>query len=386
MNPFLLIRGELKRSLAAVLAMALVLALASSLGVTVSISERAIRQGVARAGDDFDLLIGAQGSPVQLVLGAVYLRPESLQLVPHSLLETVQKQQGVLWAAPLAFGDRWNDAPIIGTTADMVLLGGKRQLSEGRVFSAPHEAVVGAAVSLSMGKTFSPLHGQLPAVDSEHAHEHVRYTVTGRLPATGTPWDRAILVPVESIWEAHGLNATSSGYSALVVKPQSIAAAYRLRSFWTNNQFQGIFTGEVLTSLFATMGEIRNIMQYMAFSAEGVALCAALLAGFLAVSLRRKRLALLRALGAPGRYILVAVWLMVTLIIGMGGILGLILGRGTAQIIACLIQSGTGIVLPVALSLHEGMLFLGMLALGSLIALLPALASYRTSAGDTLRE
>ena len=385
MNPFLLIRGELKHSLGAALAIALVLALAASLGVTVSISERAIRQGMAQAGDDFDLLIGAQGSPTQLVLGAVYLRPEPLQLVPHSLLETVRNQKGVLWAAPLAFGDRWHDAPIIGTSSDMVLLGGKRQLSEGRVFSADHEAVVGASVPLGMGERFSPMHGQVATADTEQAHGHVRYTVTGRLPATGTPWDRAILVPVESIWKAHGLAVGSSGYSALVVKPQSIAAAYRLRSAWTNSQFQGIFTGEVLTSLFATMGEIRNIMQYMALSAEGVALCAALLAGFFAVSLRRKRLALLRALGAPGRYVIVTVWLSVTLTIGMGALFGLLLGWGTAQAIAALVQDSTGVALPVSLTHHEGLLFLGMLAAGSLIALLPALSSYRTSAGDTLR-
>lgn len=105
MNPFLLIRGELKRSLAAALAVALVLALAVSLGVAVSISERSIRQGMTQAGDDFDLLIGAQGSPAQLVLGAVYLRPEALQLIPGTALDNIQKQDGVLWAAPLAFGD-----------------------------------------------------------------------------------------------------------------------------------------------------------------------------------------------------------------------------------------------------------------------------------------
>ncbi|MFR4118068.1 MAG: hypothetical protein ACLT2T_03845 [Bilophila wadsworthia] len=75
MNPLMLIKGELRRSFGGILALALVLALSLSLGVGVSMTERAVRQGTARAGDAFDLLVGAQGSSVQLMLGAVYLRP-----------------------------------------------------------------------------------------------------------------------------------------------------------------------------------------------------------------------------------------------------------------------------------------------------------------------
>lgn len=69
MNPLMLIKGELRRSFGGILALALVLALSLSLGVGVSMTERAVRQGTARAGDAFDLLVGAQGSSVQLMLG-----------------------------------------------------------------------------------------------------------------------------------------------------------------------------------------------------------------------------------------------------------------------------------------------------------------------------
>lgn len=69
MNPLMLIKGELRRSFGGILALALVLALSLSLGVGVSMTERAVRQGTARAGDAFDLLVGAQGSSVQLSSG-----------------------------------------------------------------------------------------------------------------------------------------------------------------------------------------------------------------------------------------------------------------------------------------------------------------------------
>ena len=177
MNPLMLIKGELRRSFGGILALALVLALSLSLGVGVSMTERAVRQGTARAGDAFDLLVGAQGSSVQLMLGAVYLRPQSLPLVPGGAVTEILTQEGVVWAAPLAFGDRWNASPLVGTTTDMVTLGGNRTLAEGRAFAAQDEAVLGAGVPLRLGEAFSPMHGQVSASHNEHGH--VRYKAVG---------------------------------------------------------------------------------------------------------------------------------------------------------------------------------------------------------------
>ena len=283
MNPFLLIKGELKRSAGGVLAAALVLALACSLGVGVSVSERAIRQGMAKAGDDFDLLIGGRGSPTQLVLGTVYLRPENLPLLDGGALRRVRAQPGTAWAAPLAFGDRWNQTPLVGTSAELITLGGTRGLAEGRLFSGPREAVAGAAVPLRPGQAFIPAHGRI-AVPGSKVPEHESYTVVGRLPATGTPWDNVLLVPVEAVWAEHGLDpADEPGVSAVVVKPASVADAYKLRAAWNTLTTGAVFTGEVLTELFAALGGVSQIMQGMAACCQAVALGAALLAGFFAV-------------------------------------------------------------------------------------------------------
>ena len=166
MNPLMLIKGELRRSFGGILALALVLALSLSLGVGVSMTERAVRQGTARAGDAFDLLVGAHSS-VQLMLGAVYLRPQSLPLVPGGAVTEILTQEGVVWAAPLAFGDRWNASPLVGTTTDMVTLGGNRTLAEGRAFAAQDEAVLGAGVPLLLGEAFSPMHGQVSTTNTD---------------------------------------------------------------------------------------------------------------------------------------------------------------------------------------------------------------------------
>ena len=142
MNPLMLIKGELRRSFGGILALALVLALSLSLGVGVSMTERAVRQGTARAGDAFDLLVGAQGSSVQLMLGAVYLRPQSLPLVPGGAVTEILTQEGVVWAAPLAFGDRWNASPLVGTTTDMAATGLSRKAGHSPHRTKPYSARV----------------------------------------------------------------------------------------------------------------------------------------------------------------------------------------------------------------------------------------------------
>ena len=411
MNPLLFIKAVLRESGGWSIGMAVVLGLSLSLGITVSMTERAVRHGSARAGDDFDLLVGARGSSVQLMLGAVYLRPQALPLIPGATVAEALSQDGVVWAAPLVFGDRFGDAPLVGTTEALVTLGGKRQLAEGHCFTTLDEAVVGAGVPLAIGAEFSPAHGQIAG----HAHEHVHYRVSGRLPATGTPWDRAILVPAESVWAAHDLVPEHDvlhpgdafhnpllpvpGISAMVIKPASIAAAYRLRAYWqgvtreldTNIEslspdappkpgntvgMQGVFTGEVLTELFATLGDMRDVMQWMAWAAQCTALCAVMLAGGLLIGTCRKSLTLLRMLGAPRPYLLLGVWGLVSSSVVLGVILGLLAGWGAAELITLGLFRKTGIALTVALSATE-IRFAGLsLILGTACAFIPAFMVY----------
>ncbi|MFR0876042.1 MAG: hypothetical protein ACLSHC_16745 [Bilophila wadsworthia] len=189
--------------------------------------------------------------------------------------------------------------------------GGNRRM-EGRAL--PQDEAVLGAVSPAARRGVFPMHGQAP-IHNEHGH--VRYKAVGRLPETGTPWDNAILIPIESVWAVHdalpdaghglplghlfeGKGSPLPGVSAVVVKPESIAAAYRLRAFWQTAtlpdadgrpvNMQGVFTGEVLTELFATLGDMRDIMTGMAYAAQFVALCGVMLVGGMAVSMRKRML------------------------------------------------------------------------------------------------
>lgn len=389
MNPFVFLRGELRRSWGGVLALVLVLAFAGSLSPAVSVMERAIRAGMAHAADAFDLVIGARGSSVDLILGTVYLSEQALDLLPAGTMEAVKAQGGARWAAPLAFGDHWKEYPLAGTSEELVLLGGRRPLASGRVFADHDEAVVGAGVPLREGDTFEPGHGSVSSVipgEEEHGRHDHAFTVVGRMPPTGTPWDRAIVVPIEGLWAMHDAGDAAGRCSAVVVKPVTIADAYRLRAALNTPDSQAVFSGEVLTRLFATLEQTQKVMLLLASGAQAVAMAAALVAGFFAVAIRVREMALLRALGASRAFIALSVWLLVTFIMLAGCAAGLGLGCLMATAVSVWVQAQTGVSLTVSPGSQELLAALVSLLVGSAGAFLPAWFACRRAAGALLRS
>lgn len=409
-NPLPVVLADMRRTKAGVIAVALLIAVAVALGVAVSAQERALREGSARAADAFDLLIGAPGSPTQLVLSAVYLQPEPVELIDGRLLNELDADEGVVYAAPLAFGDFYRGHPIVGTTAAFVTRGGALAPSEGRGFAALYEAVVGADVPLAVGDRFEPLHGHPEVADPEHdTHEGSAYAVVGRLPAQDTPWDRAILVPVEAVWDVHALptgheeaahgheddaparlgppwEGVVPGVPAIVVEPASVADAYRLRAEYRTTETLALFPAEVLVQLYGLLGDARDLLALIAVATQALVVGAVLLAVFASLAQRRRQVAVLRALGAPRAYVFASVWSHVTLMIAAGAALGLALGWLGAWALAALLRAETGIRLPVTVTPGEVGLALALVAVGAALAVIPALATYRQPVSAGLRS
>jgi putative ABC transport system permease protein len=90
-----MVLADVRRSWTGAIAVLLLVALAVGLGVAVSMQERALRQGSARAADPFDLLIGAPGSEAQLVLTSVYLQPAAPDLIDGRILAELEDDERV---------------------------------------------------------------------------------------------------------------------------------------------------------------------------------------------------------------------------------------------------------------------------------------------------
>jgi putative ABC transport system permease protein len=395
MNPLLIIKSTILRHRGTYLLFVLLVAVATAIGVGITAQEAALRIGSARAADKFDLVIAAPGSETDVVMAAIYLRPGTVPLLQPSVVAKAFADPHATIAAPLGFGDSFRGSPIVGSVAAFVDYpsGG---LQDGRVFAAESEGVVGAATPVAIGESFHPVHGlhDEDDDDEEEHHEHQNtITVVGRMKPTGTPWDNSVIVPIEAVWRVHGLPTGHAeaetrigppfeadrvpGVPAIIIKPDTLAAAYGLRNAYRTPLSMAFFPAEVLVRLYEVLGDIRELMSWVALAAQGLVVIA-MLAGVMAIlTLHRRQFGVLRALGAPRFYLFLCVWGQTAFIAIMGAVLGLLLGTGTVLVVSHMITRATGIVLPARIGPDELVLVGGMILFGVLVATVPAFIIHR---------
>ncbi|RPD40348.1 ABC transporter permease [Chitinophaga barathri] len=195
-------KNLLHKPLYAVLCWLLLACSTAVLLVLISLNRQS-REQLEKQIDGIDMVLGAKGSPLQLILSSVYnldaptgniSLAEASRFMHHPLVES---------AIPLSLGDSYHGYRIIGTTPAYLE---KYQVkpASGKVFSRSMEVVVGATVAkragLSIGKTFAGTHG---LGEKGHVHEEHLYVVTGILPPTGLSLDQLILTPLSSVWTIH---------------------------------------------------------------------------------------------------------------------------------------------------------------------------------------
>jgi putative ABC transport system permease protein len=400
LQPWPLVLAMLGRFRAANLVFVLLIAVSVGIGVGLTAQERGLRQGSARAAEKFDLVLGAPGSEITLMLAAVYLQPSDVPLLTGAQYAEVAGTESVALAAPIAFGDSHQGAPVVGTTAAFVThLAGT--LTEGRLFAAADEAVAGAFAPVAPGDRFTPAHGHGPAAEDD-AHAGFAFTVTGRMAPTGSPWDRAILVPVEAVWQVHGLAGGHApgregqigppfdpghfpGTPAILVQADALWANYALKSRFTRPDMMAFFPGTVLAQLHGIMGDVRAALSLMALVTQ-MLIALAVFAGLMILTrIFARSLALLRALGAPRRHVFAVVWGYSAVLILGGATAGLGLGLVAVTLMSRLVTARTDVLVTASLSWPELHLVAGFVSLTLLAALLPAWAAVRRPLVPDLR-
>ncbi len=151
-----------------------------------------------------DVVLGAKGSPLQLVLSAVYHLDAPTGNISIAEAQPYLENPLVKQAVPLAYGDTYAGYRILGTTEGYLEKYGGT-LASGAVFAKSMEAVIGAEVALQtglkVGDTFLGAHGETADADVHATHP---YKVVGIVERAGNVLDRLLLTPVESVWEVHG--------------------------------------------------------------------------------------------------------------------------------------------------------------------------------------
>ena len=164
MRVLLFLKNECRQSFKILCSLAFILALALAIATAIGQTERMIKSSSAKAAEQFDILVGAKGSRTSLLLSTVYLRDEMVSLTPASALTLLNGYKGVKWSAPLAFGDRVDDSPLVGTTRSFITWEKADNLSKGVYLRRGMKPWRGCIAVWKSVRRFSLTMGELPVL------------------------------------------------------------------------------------------------------------------------------------------------------------------------------------------------------------------------------
>lgn len=373
-----------------------------------------------------DLVVGAKGSPLQLVLSSVYHIDVPTGNIPLGELERLRGDPGVAQVVPLALGDNFQGFRIVGSDDRLLPLYGAR-VAQGRSFARSAEAVLGAEVArrtgARLGQKFIGSHGLVTGEEDGQGHDHAPFETVGILAPSGTVLDRLILTSVESVWDVHGIehkyhdeaghdhdekhvghdhDADSAQHdehhedaampgiepeiTALLVRYRNASAAMRLPS-QINRQsaLQAAAPAAEaarLLGLFGSIIEGARLFGWLLALSAGLSLFVAL---WNATRAREGDLALLRVMGARPSTVFGTILIEGLLIAAIGALGGIAAAHGLIALASASFPTLDELGLSAMRFLPgEGGILVAALAIGLVAALIPAIRIFRVDLATTL--
>jgi putative ABC transport system permease protein len=404
-------------------------ALSITLLLGVEQARRGMRESFTGTIKGTDLVVGARGGTLQLLLGAVFGIGSPTGSVPYAVYEQWAKHPAVKWTVPLAIGDSHRGYRVIGTTPALFehwryRSAGSLRFAQGRAIASDSDIVLGAEVAARLGYTIGSHvtvgHG-LNAAAGLGDHEAHPFTVVGVLDATQTPLDRALYVTLDGIEEMHGDEGAVPGTGGAPIMPGAsppptmpgaapppqnqfqdaprVLSAFlvgtktrfeTLRLQREVNQYKAepltaVIPGVTLAELWRTLGTVEGGLRLVGALTIVVGLIGMLVALYSSLEARRREMAVLRAVGARPSLIISLLVLESGLLTLLGCALGIGLVMGGFALAQNIIESKTGVHIAVqAPGTLEWLYIAVVLTAGVLVGLIPAWRAYRSSLADGL--
>ncbi|MCI5050571.1 MAG: ABC transporter permease [Rickettsiales bacterium] len=381
-----------------------------------------------------DAVVGAKGSPLQLVLSTVQHMDIPTGNISLKDAKRIQRHSKVKRAVPISLGDSYKRFRIVGTKPAYLSIYDS-EMAEGAAWESSMQAVIGAHVAdetgLAIGDTFVGNHG---LVGDGHAHDSHPYEVVGILKPTGRVIDRLVVTSLESVWDVHSHHnhdhkhahkehkddkhdhkghdhdhhnhghkhhdhkhddhkhdhhdheADNREVTALLVTYRTRTAALSFpREINRKTRMQVASPAFEITRLVQLIGVGSDTLMSIGMVIIGIALAGVLIALFNAVRERRYDLALFRTFGASRRSIVSLIVIEGMSVALIGSLLGIALSYGGLFALGALTSKGAElglgqfVILPELLILWVAVLFISLIA-----CLIPAWQVYRLKIRDML--
>ena len=378
-----------------------------------------IRASFSQAVSGTDLIVGARTGPVQLMLYAVFRVGGATHNIRMGSVQALAEHRAVAWVVPVSLGDSHRGFPVLGTVPAYFqhFLYGDREplvLVQGQVFRGDldglYEAVVGAEVAQRLGYrvgdrvTLSHGSGGTPGME----HGDKPFSVVGILARTGTPVDRTVHVSLQALQAIHldwvagapvrGLAIAAEQARKFDLNPKEVTAALvglktraavfavqRHVAAFADEPLLAVLPGVALDELWDVVGVGERALLGMSVMVAVVSLAGLIAVVLAGLNERRRELAVLRAVGAGPRHVLLLLACEGALVTLLGAALGSLLTLGFVAAAGSWVQTRFGITLQLSAPTPAQWAVLGsVIAAGLIASLVPAWRAYRLSLADGL--
>lgn len=396
---------------------ALSIALSVALLLSVERARRAAEEGFTSAISRTDLIVGARGGSLQLILYTVFNMGGATQNVSWSSFEEWSRHPAVEWTIPYSLGDGHRGFRVVATDGRFFehyrFRGDRRvELASGTAFAGLWDVVIGSEVAeklgYAVGRSVVISHGSTTG-DSFQDHADKPFRVVGVMKPTGTPIDRSLyisLAGMEAIhvdWKdgaapaadkrvspeslrAEGLKTES--ITAFFVRTKSRIETLRLQrdiNTWGKEPLLAIIPGATLQDLWRSLGDVEGVLKMVSLLVVLVGFAAMIIALTTTLNERRREMAILRSLGAGSGRVLGLLVFEAALLTAAGVVAGLAVHLAGFALLAPWLETKFGLYLVgAAVTAREILILAGVFVAGVLAGLLPAISAQRQALKDGL--
>ena len=355
--------------------------------------------------EGIDMVMGASGSPMQLILSAIYHIDAPTGNIPLAEAEKWMHHPYISSSVPLAYGDSYMSFPMVGSDSGYVKhFGGV--LSEGKMNETNYQVVVGAdaadKLKLKLGDKFHSTHGQQ---EGGEEHDNIEWEVTGILKPTGKAIDRIIVSNIESVWDIHEEGGCTHDHedgeechhhdheenkeiTAVLLKYRNPMAAMQLPRLIKeeSDNIQLAQPAIEINRLFSLLGIGMDAIRYLAYFIMGLSAISIFISIYNTLKDRMFELAMMRTLGSSQFKVLSLILSEGIIYSIFGYFVGLLLGILGYKMVAMLAENEYQMSLgqlPLDFC-QQGLLFAISLSIGFLAAIFPAIKSYFIQISTTL--
>ena len=392
------------------------IALSVALFIGVERVRRGARDSFAHTISKTDLIVGAKGGTIQLLLYTVFRMGSATGNISYETYEKLKNLPEVAWTIPYSLGDSYRGFRVVGTTQDFYRYYRYRSdrqptFDQGKAPQKVFDVALGSAVAkklgLKLGDKIALSHGVGEVSFQNHTDKP--FSIVGILATTATPIDRSLYITLEGLEAIHAdwqdgapplpgqeipvqelaqKNIQIHQITAFLLGTKSRLDVLRLQrtlNNWVEEPLMAVIPGVALSELWEGISYAEDGLRVVSGFVVVVGLLGMLVSIYNSLNERRREMAILRSMGAgPG--MIVSLMVLESLVLTLGGILaGLCLIYLVLWLLQPVLDQHFGLYIPILWPSLEEWIYLGMIiGFSLLLGLVPAYRAYRNTLHDGL--